>query len=106
MTEQAFEWRLSLTERRIAEMAFAIEGAWLACKKIKHLRGERGDWDDDFSVVMNAAMLRELRTEPSKAPGGHARGIDRVAQLGGAVDRERRIHDALEQHAQVGGFDR
>jgi hypothetical protein len=67
MSEKAFEWKLTPTERRIAEAAYADSegGAWRAVQKIMHLRGERGPWDDGLSLAMNDALLDELRREPS-----------------------------------------
>jgi hypothetical protein len=74
MSEQAFEWKLTPTERRIAEHAYADNdgGAWRACQKVMHLRGERGPWADDVSMAMNDAMLAELRREPEATPAGDA----------------------------------
>lgn len=89
MSDDAFEWRLTPTERRIAEMAFANEnaGAWLAVEKIMHLRGERGPWND--GVERCAAMLAELRREPAAEDHSAKRAGELLDALAIATERDR-----------------
>jgi hypothetical protein len=66
MSEQAFEWKLTPTERRIAEVAFANgnEGEWGAILAVARLRGERLGYSEAEENAACKAMLAELRREP------------------------------------------
>jgi hypothetical protein len=64
--QKPFEWNLTPTERRIAEVAFAVGhgDAQGACESIIEFRGKApGWWAHNFNSVHILAMLAELRRE-------------------------------------------
>ena len=82
---------LTPTERRIAEMAYAREGVWLAVQKVHHLRGERGPTATDPGAVASCdAMLAELRRSPEHPCDEHDRRILRL------VDANKHMRALLE----------
>jgi hypothetical protein len=71
MSEQAFEWKLSPTERRIAEVAFAMAHeasprwcAHTAMVAVRRFRGLDNQLTEGERAAQADALLAELRREP------------------------------------------